>query len=626
MRSDGEPVPPLPFWRFRRQGRGLGSATAIRSVAAMAFLAAVATVLALSLPDESLHSSDVLYGPAFVGDLFAGTPVGLWALTPAPYFFPDLGLYAAAHGVVRPFWPGPASIDAGLRLTLGLLFVFDAVAFAFLLWRVAGRSLMTGLLSYCAFALIAVQAGGLREGFLSAMIPTNHSGLVSGVFLFWGLWGESGRGVDEGIGRLRKLGAAWRSIGVAVVVIVWGISDAQFFSLTVLPAGLIWVVQRLVGLTGRSQPGAGPVEFLLGRVQPVSLMVAVLLGFVVAMRVVPLLRYGVTFFPPVDVMALWKNMSYAGPAVVSHVFLRQESVVRHVQVAAVIGGLLAAWLYRARHLERMNAHAEYARSYSRMALHATVAALAGLLGVLSLHGGVEINAAREGDPNLAEIPVLPFAFRYLNFVHAFYYPLVFGVVVGLLRIFSRRWMRIPGYAGLLVLLAAGWMRTPSRPEEPAALREARCVDQALHTWNGGVPLAERVHPPFYGISDYWHAKRLMLFSDGMVRPLAVHDRGPGELLFWITNLQWYLESPAPEYRFVIANGLQEQPLRAHFGEPLDRRTCEGLQVFWYGPESPIRFAPEDMWQLARTLGLPGARPPRPSTRTIPSVPTMEAVP
>lgn len=591
----------------------MGVFVAMSRVGAVAFAAAVAAVLALSLPDESLHNSDVLYGPAFVEDLLAGRPIGLWALTPAPYFFPDLGLFAVVHCAVRSFLPGPDSIDVGLRLTSGLLFLLDAMAFAFLLRRIAGRRFVTGLLSYSTFALIALQADAFREGFLSAMIPTNHSGLISGMLLFWGLWGDYGRGMDEGLGRLQKLGAAWRSIGVAVVVIVWGISDAQFFSLTVLPAGLIWVVQRLVGLTRRAQDGTGAAESMFGRMQPVSQMVAVLLGVVVAMRVVPRLRYGLAFFPPVDVMTLLKGLVQAGPSVAIQVFTRQGLVVPHIQLALAVAGVVAVWFYRARRLERGVGHgeraqigAEYARAYSRAVLQATAAVLAGLLGVLSLHGGVEINAAREGDPNLAEIPVLPFAFRYLNFMYAIYYPLLFAAVVMLAWVVGRHWMRWPAYAALLALLTVGWMRTPSHGAEPAALREARCVERALHAWNEGLPASERAGPPFYGISDYWRAKRLMLFSDGTVRPLAVHDRKPGEMLFWIMNLQWYLESPPPEYRFVIANGLEQQPLRERFGEPRERRACEALQVLWYGPASPIRFEQADMWMLARTLGLPGA--------------------
>src|SRR5690554_1345815 len=77
-----------------------------------------ALLLASALPDRALHNSDILYAPSFFDDLWRGIDVSGWALTPAPYFFPDLLLYGLFDALMRLAGSDNATrIDLALRFT-----------------------------------------------------------------------------------------------------------------------------------------------------------------------------------------------------------------------------------------------------------------------------------------------------------------------------------------------------------------------------------------------------------------------------------------------------------------------------------------------------------------------------
>lgn len=596
-----------------------------QGIVSIAFAILSSTVIAFSLPEEALLNSDILYGPALIGDLFRGTPIGLWSLTPAPYFFPDLAVYAAAEGVSRVMVAPPLSIAAALRLTAALLFLLDAMAFAFLLWRSARIPLQHALVEYCAFILIGLHLPGIAGGILDAFVPTNHSGLISGVFLFWGLWntgefssssdlsgasitaapgGEAleGRGASKRPGR--SSGLALRFLGLILIVVAWGVSDAQFLSLTVLPALFIggW---RRVRFSHRRREWPDLIR------PSMVILAALAIGMLLVARAFPRIRYGLAYFPALDMSAVVRGLFQAGLPALFQAVLRQDSVLQHGIMV-----VLLAFVFALDPMKRMagrlirqfpSGETELRGTGTHLVVQAAQASMTGLLAVLAFHASVEIRSAVATGVDVNHIPALPFALRYLNFLFAFFYPIVFAVIAHhFLRFRMPAFRRASGVA-LVLLLLLGWMQIESPSERPLALREAHCIEQALVAWNETVPVAQRLRAPFYGVSDYWHAKRLFLFSNGKVLPLAVHPTSPEHLFFWIVNLGWYMQADHPSYRFAILNGLDEKAFMARYGEPLDRRLCEGLDIRWYGPNSRIDHPVARMRSLAVTVGLPGAR-------------------
>jgi hypothetical protein len=79
------------------------------------------------------------------------------------------------------------------------------------------------------------------------------------------------------------------------------------------------------------------------------------------------------------------------------------------------------------------------------------------------------------------------------------------------------------------------------------------------------------------VSDYWHAKPLMLLTNDVVHVVQVaRDLQPS---FWINNRAWYV---APgEYGIVVRNGLDPLRITKLIGRPQLVEFCEGLELYIY---------------------------------------------
>ncbi len=105
---------------------------------------------------------------------------------------------------------------------------------------------------------------------------------------------------------------------------------------------------------------------------------------------------------------------------------------------------------------------------------------------------------------------------------------------------------------------------------------ARCLDQ----------LAE-AQGFQYGISAYWQAKQITMFSKKGVRVYHVyHDTA---IWYHVTNQNWYYQGGKgvhadPEFRFVVLNGLEEEAVLKELGPPAQIHQCPGsLKVYEYPP-------------------------------------------
>lgn len=134
----------------------------------------------------------------------------------------------------------------------------------------------------------------------------------------------------------------------------------------------------------------------------------------------------------------------------------------------------------------------------------------------------------------------------------------------------------------------------SRGQRSAAAREAQCLRD--------VAIVHGVTGPLYGISDYWHAKKLSVFAE-QVRLLPVELDEPTKLYFWISNLSWF-DDEQIVYRFVVIDGLDREMIAGLYGEPASRDRCAGMEIWWYGDDSPIRHEPARLREFARVIGIP----------------------
>lgn len=139
-------------------------------------IAAGAAALLVRLPGATalLANADTAYLPVLFGDLARGGALSDWALTPGPYVFPDMLVYAVAW-LVSPGWRAAFAVTGVLQLAL--LF-----GLALLLGRAAGLGARRTLAAVALVMAVVVGVGTLAAGPVTGeiwaypILPTYHFG------------------------------------------------------------------------------------------------------------------------------------------------------------------------------------------------------------------------------------------------------------------------------------------------------------------------------------------------------------------------------------------------------------------------------------------------------------------
>lgn len=564
-----------------------------------------ALFVASALPDALLHNSDILYAPAFFDDLWQGVDISGWALTPAPYFFPDLVVYGGVDALLRLLDASTATrIDMALRLTAAVFNLLNGAGFVLLLKEMRPVSYRGGFLIWTTISLVFLLLPFSSGPFLFAHIPTHHSGLLPVVLLFWALWLRKAKPVDASFLALLRANAV-RYLA-ALFVLPTLISDAQLLPLLFIPAFLL--------------AGYG-VFFLADKLRHGVDAFMLSLVWLLAERLIPRIRYTVVFFPSVEGRSALEALLTVSPGRILRIASDHEFVI------ALLLFLISAFLLWVNHrFFKRRDQAPGATNLSfetpnpdRQSFKAEAALLlgagAGLLAALVFHVGLSAH--------LDDVP--PITGRYLHFLFVTVFPfvpalLILSVSSRLRRSLARRRQReqdgrpaarllqrflSPRLIVLcfsLVPFAMPALRPGlfpvsgllSRGQRSAAAREAQCLRD--------VAIMHGVTGPLYGISDYWHAKRLSGFGEE-VRLLPVELDEPTKLYFWITNLSWF-DDELIVYRFVVIDGLDREMIAGLYGEPASRDRCADMEIWWYGDDSPIRHEPARLREFARVIGIP----------------------
>ncbi len=92
----------------------------------------------------------------------------------------------------------------------------------------------------------------------------------------------------------------------------------------------------------------------------------------------------------------------------------------------------------------------------------------------------------------------------------------------------------------------------------------------------------------YGLSDYWNAKPMTIFSKTGLRVNQLHYNL--YINYWINNFNWYLgKGDTPQYDFLVTERLNEAAVRFRFGEPSLILMCGSSPVYIYNRASDVRF-------------------------------------
>lgn len=496
-------------------------------------------------------SADYIYPQLFAEDLLAGRyPLSGWTLSSAPYFFPDMAMAAVLRVLGGPGTVLPAYV------------VFSYVTLAVL----AGWSL-----ARCTRAGWAAWLGGvaLVNALLAWAPVTDHAHYL------WllGTAGFHGGAILLGLANFalwvgaEENGLSRRRLGVALAVLFLGaISDTLFLTQAALPLG--------VGLLAR----AG-WDWRHPRVRDYGQ------ALVAALALVGVVRLGLAWG---GWFSFSKVIRYAPtPSAISHA----AGSFWHDLWATLVpgaGGLLA--------------------------MAALALGVAILLGWRDRRQGGSMSATLKTATGfvlaaLAATTLLPVVTAYWRDANHVRYVLPWLVLPGWLAL---AWLlpRIRGWAEDRRALAAtglvwvGLIAVAAPQIRPAAL---------------GWPYAERqvqLDDFFtrrglrHGLGDYWHTHEINTLSHAGVHLFAL--RPSASAGFWNNNAFWFFQAQgdrltAPDYTFIIADGLDEAALLRRFGEPDGREEAGGLTIWLYTGGNPHRLAQQLEPEVREFLaGRPGA--------------------
>lgn len=91
----------------------------------------------------------------------------------------------------------------------------------------------------------------------------------------------------------------------------------------------------------------------------------------------------------------------------------------------------------------------------------------------------------------------------------------------------------------------------------------------------------------YGLSDYWNAKKIMLFSKKGIIPVQITPAG--DIYHWINNIEWYTYLKKSKNLFIILAGLNENEILKRFGLPDETFECLQSKVIIYKGEKVAKI-------------------------------------
>jgi hypothetical protein len=489
---------------------------------------------------EGYFDSDDLYLPVLFEDLTRWSGHWSdWRLTPAPYFFPDMPLYAVARVATGSIeWAQYLSGCAQL-----------------LLFGLFARHLVDALVSRaCALsACIAPIMLGLFWLFWSGELPlfgallrlTNHGGaaLMSVIAVWFCLRRADGQ-PGATVRRSRVLTTAsafvWSALG--------GLSDPLFAAscggpLVVIgaAAALPWCWQRLCD---SSDPGRRTT-----RDRALACGIGSLIGAALTRQVhahMNFLPAPVRHLTPFD-LTLIALGDLAGPAWQTGLLLMAGVAMSGIALVVCRG-----------------ADARGTRLLAFWQIGSTVATVA----ALAFEGGYL-------DTGSLRYVVVPYVMTIVT---------GFVVVAPALRVrvskpFRDRLLALASSAVVVALTAA-------------AVTQASSLPGARYTsdWRGTVrcvgALAQREQADVV-LADYSIAKPIRLFSDNKLKALQMRAK-LGRPSFWINSRGWY-RGPLG-FGIVVVNELKPDSIRSKFGAPARIEQCGELELFVYRDAGRAKLA------------------------------------
>ena len=517
-----------------------------------------ATLVTLPGAAAEFLNSDALYLPALFRDLDAAglSAVASWNLTPSPYVFPDMLIYAAADGLTGNFRQEIflyAVLQIWLFFIAGWLVCRELTTTAFAPYMVAFWLVMSAIV----FGGYAVAGPYTLRWYIYGFLSGHHFGaLIVSLFAFQLM-----------IACVLRPAAAMAVASAAVLaalIVAAILSDLIFVPYFCIPA---LAVLACLAMARELRRRAIVIGLLVTALTVAGYVLNGVVNRAAAVYLTSIRSGSETLW------AFWSVLVRdAGAEQMLGAFVLAAVAV--VTVAALNGAIM---LLRDRPL---------ALPARQQLLPFTIFVATASIVIVIVVIGTRVFV------NLMTIRyVLPFAFLPPLWLAI----LLAGWVGGVGVTGGRRGLATVMVLGLPCALWSAWWftRTP--------LNTVFQVPPTLACFDG----ADRTG----GLAGYWQAKPLMLFSDDRVRAVQVDPTGAPML--WINNNSWYTEDDGslPRFSFILMDELNEQAILARYGVPDRVETCGASRIWRYGDSRNVTIALLQNSPLQTALTIPADIPP-----------------
>ena len=501
-------------------------------------------------PDE-FFSSDTMYIPALYRDLVKdGYLLSGWKLPPAPCFFPDMPVY---------FFSAYFTSDVESSMALyGVIYISVFLIVLTLLFSELSikKNIAEGFLTAAASSVFVltlfisdVNAGALRQ----IVIPSIHGGAVmTSLFLLWIMirWMERGGTILE--------------IAIYAVSFAGFISDRMLIPTYMVPASGMLLFDAVVKRKLRSVRmlllslavygiSLYFMQYVTDRkyfnAADINLDVSEYAGAVL-FRWESVIQFIKNINPSDDfgrIFILFYAIFFVSLIVISiFIFSRSSSIIR-------MKSIVTKYIRNG----KVNSFDGYAlNSIKRLLLFMLILYI--VYPPLAVVTIVRMNIAE----NVA---------RYFNIL--FFVPL-FGVPLLLEMLKKGAGIIFSGILFTSVVIFEIYFFPPS-PHDKAipAKNVAMCMDVLSDKYNFS-----------HGLSDYWNAKSITMFSKRIRIFQAAEDLS---MFYWVNNIDWYIQE-AGNYQFIITDRLKKPAIVYLFGNPDFVEYCGKSEIYIYSGNMNLR--------------------------------------
>lgn len=479
-----------------------------------------------SLDASIFFNSDLLYLPALFRDVFEeGGRWRGWRLTPAPYFLPDMALFFALNAALDNF---VAAVRAYAPIQMALV----ALAAQGLARTLAppDRRVAAALVLVASAALVLLFARGQFPLLIYAFTSGIHTGALIATLIALALTFHV---LGPSPSRLRTT-----QVLLAALCFFAALSDGLFFVVFVAP-----VVVTLGLLTWKRAAATRQLNV------PAAIVVTASVAGYLATRVVTAGTAGAKHMT-LRLNAALESLRRLGSA--ADMMAREElPIVAFLWVVALAWGIRCAVRFLRAPKGAAIDRIDVLWAFILLLIGSNVAAVA-LTGQFQDRTGFRYLMVPILMPLFA-LALLPLRLRS---------PLVaLKTAAASCALVGGAWI-----AFTIGDARAGCLGGPGEAYPPLVA----CLDAHRDRYR-----LER------GLSDYWKAKEVWMFSRTGLRVVQLTQ--DGKPYHWINNADWYEERRpgASAYNFILPSGLDVSALRERYGEPSSTFECPGSAVWVY---------------------------------------------